>query len=285
MVGRTAGEFMNRYLEIVEKTATVLAAVERMRAAGIGAMLVGVPGEPGRAVSVEGIVTETDLVRRVAAREMSTEALAVDRIATVPPLTIDAGRSMLDANQLMEQHRVRHLCVTEGGRITGMLSVRDVARYFLSQDSGPIAELDDVHRPLSVLMRRYVETIDERETMLDAARRMADRHIGALLVTGANKAPLGIVTERNLIRDAMPYSLDPRTVPVSTLKSQPLVTVDINRTVHDVNNLMVERGVRHLVVTEHDAIVGMLSIRDLVRMVAVRDRPRFVQEGAQGGRG
>lgn len=276
---RTVGEFMCRYLEVVEKTATVLSAAERMRACKIGSVLVGVPGQSGQARSVEGIVTETDVVRRVVAREMPADKLAVDRIMTVPPLTIGAERSMLDANQLMEQHRVRHLCVTEEGRITGVLSVRDMVRYFLPQDSGPLSELDDVHRPLGVLMKRYVETIDERETMLEAARRMADRHIGALLVTGgSDKGPIGVVTESNLVLDALPYSLNPRDVPVSTLTSLPVISIDINRTVHDANNLMAERNVRHLVVTEHGKIVGMLSVRDLIRMISIRDRPRFLRE-------
>ena len=276
---RAVGEFMRPYLEIVEKNTTVLAVAERMRAAKVGAILVGVPGEPGRARSVEGIVTETDLVRRVVAREMPVDTLAVDRVMTAPPLTIDAKRSMLDVNQLMEQHRVRHLCVTEDGRIVGVISVRDLLRYFLSRDSGPISELDDVYRPLSVLMQRGIETIDERETMLEAARRMANLHIGALLVTGGSeKSPLGIVTEGNLVRDALPYNLSARDVPISTLMSQPLISIDVNRTIHAANDLMAERGVRHLLVMEHGVVVGILSVRELVRMIAIRDRSRFLQE-------
>jgi signal-transduction protein with cAMP-binding, CBS, and nucleotidyltransferase domain len=281
--GQTVGEFTRRFLEVVEKSATVLAAAERMRAAKVGSVLVGMPGEPGCARSVEGIVTETDLVRRVVARKMPADKLAVDRVMTVPPLTIGAKQSMLDANQLMEQHRVRHLCVTEGGQITGVLSVRDLVRYFLSQDRGPISELDDVHRPLGVLMRRDIETIGERDTMLEAARRMANLKIGALLVTGGgDKAPLGIVTESNLVRDALPYNLNPGDVPVSTLTTQPLVSIDINRTVHDANDLMAGRGVRHLIVTEHGRVAGILSVRDLIRMISIRDRPRFLQERSKG---
>jgi signal-transduction protein with cAMP-binding, CBS, and nucleotidyltransferase domain len=279
---------MKRDLEVMEKTATVTAVAERMKTCQIGSILIGVPGAPGtqgRPKSVEGIVTETDLVRRVVARDMPADKLAVDRVMTVPPLSIEASRSMLDANQLMEQHRVRHLCVTEGGHITGVISVRDLGRFFLSQDSGPISELDDVHRPLGVLMRREIETIGEKDTMLSAARRMADRHLGALLVTGgSDRGPLGIVTESNIIRDALPYSLKPSDVPISTIMNQPLISIDVNRTVHDANDLMAERGVRHLIVTEHGRVVGILSARDLVRMISIRDRPRFLHEGPQQGK-
>ncbi len=108
-----------------------------------------------------------------------------------------------------------------------------------------------------------------------------DPDMRALLVTGGSeKDPLGIVTERNLVRDALPYNLTPRDAPVSTLMNRPLITIDINRTVHDANDLMAEEGVRHLIVTEHGKIVGILSVRDLIRMISIRDRPRFLQEGS-----
>jgi signal-transduction protein with cAMP-binding, CBS, and nucleotidyltransferase domain len=99
---------------------------------------------------------------------------------------------------------------------------------------------------------------------------------------GGDKAPLGIVTESNLVRDALPYNLNPGDVPVSTLTTQPLVSIDINRTVHDANDLMAGRGVRHLIVTEHGRVAGILSVRDLIRMISIRDRPRFLQERSKG---
>jgi CBS domain-containing protein len=57
--------------------------------------------------------------------------------------------------------------------------------------------------------------------------------------------------------------------------SSPLLSIDVNRTIRDASKVMAEQGVRHLSVTENGKIVGVLSIRDLVKMVSVRDRPRF----------
>ena len=58
--------------------------------------------------------------------------------------------------------------------------------------------------------------------------------------------------------------------------SSPLLGIDVNRTIRDASKAMAEQSVRHLAVTENGKIVGVLSIRDLVKMVSIRDRPRFL---------
>ena len=57
-----------------------------------------------------------------------------------------------------------------------------------------------------------------------------------------------------------------------------LIGIDINRTVHDASDLMAEKWILHLLVIENATIVGILSVRDLIRMVALRDRPRLLRQ-------
>jgi CBS domain-containing protein len=194
-----------------------------------------------------------------------------------PLLTITPDRPMLDASHLMEINQVRHLCVSEGGAIVGLISVRDLVKHFVEAESGPIRELDDVYRPLSVLMRTSIETIDGKETLLTAARRMAEKRTGSLLVAEAGGV-VGIVTESDMVRKALAYNLEAGLIPVGSLMNHPVIETDINRTVHDASDLMAEKGIRHLAVTENHKIVGILSVRDLIRMISVRDRPRFLRE-------
>ncbi len=58
----------------------------------------------------------------------------------------------------------------------------------------------------------------------------------------------------------------------------PLIQIDINRTVRDASRLMAEGRIRHLPVTENNKVVGILSLRDLVKMLSVRDKPRFLRQ-------
>ena len=270
--GGTVRDFMHRYLEVAPQDTTIVAAAERMQVRRIGSVLVE-SDDPKRAFI--GIVTETDLVRKVLAAGLDPTVTMVDQIMARPVLTITAERSMLDASHLMETHHVRHLCVLDGGDIVGLISVRDLVRYFVDVESGPVSELDNVYRPLSVLMATTLGTIPSEETMLAAARLMQEKRIGSLLVVEAGEI-VGIVTESDLVRKGLASNVDPSRTRVGGLMNHPLISIDINRTVRDASEMMADNRVRHLAVKEHRKIVGLLSVRDLVKMVSVRDRPRYL---------
>jgi CBS domain-containing protein len=224
-----------------------------------------------------GIITERDLVRKVIAPGLNASQTTVAQIMARPLLTIAPEQPSMSANHLMETNHVRHLCVSEGRSIVGLISVRDLVIYFVEAEAGPVRELDDVYRPLSVLMRTSIETMDHGETLQAAARRMAEKDVGSLLVSQTGKQ-VGIVTESDMVRKALACHLDPHVIRIGSLMNHPVIDIDINRTIHDASELMAEKGVRHLVVMEMNKIVGILSVRDLIRMISVRDRPRLLRE-------
>jgi CBS domain-containing protein len=270
--GGAVQDFMHRYLEVVPQDTTAAAAAERMGAKRIGCLLVE-SDDPQRGPC--GIMTEADLVRKVLAQSLDPTITMVDRVMVSPILTIAADRSMLDASHAMETHHVRHLCVVEAGEIVGIISVRDLVRSFVDAETGPVCELDKVYRPLSVLMATTLATIPSDAPLLAAAQLMREKRIGSLLTIEAGEI-VGIVTERDLVRKGLTSNRDASRTHVSAVMSCPLFSIDVNRTIRDASKVMAEQGVRHLTVTENGKIVGVLSVRDLVKMVSVRDRPRFL---------
>ncbi len=76
-----------------------------------------------------GILTDTDMVRRVIAAEVDTPTAAVEKIMSAPILTIDGDKTVLDASDLMAHKRIRHLGVTQDGKLVGMISVRDILAF------------------------------------------------------------------------------------------------------------------------------------------------------------
>lgn len=270
--GGPVKEFMHRYLEVVPRAASVAFAAERMGIRRVGCVLVE-SGDPHRGPI--GIVTETDIVRKVIAKGLDPVAMMVDHVMSSPIVTIASERSMLDASHVMENHRIRHLCVAEGEEIVGLISVRDLVRSFVDAESGPVIELDGVYRPLGILMATTLATIRSEESVLIAAQQMSEKHIGSLLTVEASEL-VGIVTESDFIRKGMAASQTAGATRVSAVMSSPLLSIDVNRTIRDASKVMAERGVRHLAVRENGKIIGVLSIRDLVKMVSVRDRPRFL---------
>jgi CBS domain-containing protein len=270
--GGAVKDFMHRYMEVVPDDTTVTVAAERMGVRRIGCVLVE-SGDPQRGPI--GIVTETDLVRKVLAEGLDPSVTTVDRVISRPLLTIAAERSMMDASHAMETNHVRHLCVVEGGEIVGLISVRDLVRSFVDAESGPVRELDRVYRPLGVLMATTIATIRSEEFVVVAAQRMREKRLGSLLAMEAGEL-VGIVTESDVVRKVLAPNQDAGKTRVSAVMSSPLLSIDVNRTIRDASAVMAERGVRHLAVSDNGKIVGVLSIRDLVKMVSVRDRPRFL---------
>ncbi|MBI3600850.1 MAG: CBS domain-containing protein [Nitrospinae bacterium] len=75
---------------------------------------------------VVGVVTETDIVRKAVAEKRDLDSSIMEDIMSSPIYTIDANKSVSDANEMMDRYKVRHLAVTEGGEIVGVISVRDL---------------------------------------------------------------------------------------------------------------------------------------------------------------
>ncbi len=75
---------------------------------------------------VQGIVTETDIVRKVTAADLTPAGTMAAQVMSAPVITIDRERSVAEADELMDRHHTRHLAVTENSRIVGILSVRDL---------------------------------------------------------------------------------------------------------------------------------------------------------------
>jgi len=107
----------------VERDTDAQTAARIMRDRGIGSLFVTNGKE------IVGILTDTDMVRRVVAAGADTAKTTVEQIMSAPILTIEEGKTLLDANDLMAQTHLRHLGVTRDGKLVGMISVRDLVVF------------------------------------------------------------------------------------------------------------------------------------------------------------
>ncbi len=113
-------KIMTKGIEKVDANMSVKDASRIMKAKKIGSMLVEKDKE------LVGIVTETDIVRRLVADGKNAESTPVKAIMSSPILTVDIEKSIIDANDLMDKNHVRHLAVTEEGKVIGLVSCRDI---------------------------------------------------------------------------------------------------------------------------------------------------------------
>lgn len=254
----------------IKKTGSMTTLVETarmMRYYKIGSVFVE---EEGRYI---GVVTESDLVRKGLTKEVPLET-PTRSIMHAPLLDIDIEKSPIEANHLMHLNGIRHLAVSEQGKIVGMISVRDLVRYFSTDKKSPLHTLTDIVKPLTVLVHREIQTIEAFATAQEAARKMDEKKIGSLMIVD-EKRYVGIITETDLVRKVIGYGLSASKIPVGVIMNTPVLDIDISRTIQEANEIMATKGVRHLAVTEGGEVIGILSIRDLIGMISIRDLPRF----------
>ena len=121
---------------------------------------------------------------------------------------------------------------------------------------------------LSMLMNREIEVIEHHATLQKAARRMRDKQIGSLIVVQEGRK-IGIISETDMTRRSVAEGLLPEKQVVEAVMSSPIITIDIQSTPETANDLMKEKGIRHLAVTERNEIIGIISVRDLLRYFKV----------------
>jgi len=103
------------------------------------------------------------------------------------------------------------------------------------------------------------------------AQQMASRDVGAVLVI-EDKRLVGILTERDILR-AVAAGLDETTLVGDCMTRDP-DTLESDETTRQAATLMIHGGFRHLPIMDGDEVVGMLSIRDLMRLVLDDSAPR-----------
>ena len=123
----TVGEIMSRGLLSIDAAASLAEAARRMSERHVGAVLV-MEGE-----RLRGILTERDVLRAVAAG--TVEGALVADWMTQSPETIEASESPGHAASLMIHGGFRHLPVVDGGRLAGIISIRDLIRLSLDDES------------------------------------------------------------------------------------------------------------------------------------------------------
>jgi len=117
---QTVKSIMSKEIEKVNIDDSVKDVAKTMATKKIGSVLVEQNG------NLIGIITETDIVRKVVGQDMSLQDTIASKIMNSPILTVDAEASILDANDTMDKHNIRHLAVSEEGAIVGVISVRDL---------------------------------------------------------------------------------------------------------------------------------------------------------------
>jgi len=105
---------------MIDANESVLKAAQMMRDKGTGNILILIKGEP------KGILTERDILNRIAADDLLSSSIPVRKIMTSPMISIEADEPLSDGVQLMARHKIRTVFVTDHGKPLGLLNMRAI---------------------------------------------------------------------------------------------------------------------------------------------------------------
>lgn len=117
-------------------------------------------------------------------------------------------------------------------------------------------------------------TIGPDETVFEALRLMAEKRVGALLVTKGDQL-IGILSERDYARKVILEGKTSRGTLVREIMTDQVITVHPSQTVHECMELMTNKRIRHLPVMLDEKILGVVSIGDVIRVIMYEQREKI----------
>ena len=118
-------------------------------------------------------------------------------------------------------------------------------------------------RVRDLVQQRDLFRVEEHQSVADVARKMADLHVGAILVFSGDELR-GVFSERDLMKRVVLERRDSDQTPVSAVMSTGVVTIEEVASLEDAMESMQTNNCRHLGVTRGSQVVAFLSMRDLM---------------------
>ena len=149
----------------------------------------------------------------------------------------------------------------------GLPSPRQELEFGFTQTFVPM------NSPISALLdskESVIHTVPPHATVFEAVQKMVAARIGAMLVVDDGKL-VGIFSERDVLVRVVSLHRDPLTTPVAHVMTIDPVTIDASTSVEDVLDQHSGKEYRHLPVMDDGQLIGVVSVRDLLRWIALNN--------------
>ncbi|MFA6920775.1 MAG: CBS domain-containing protein [Gallionella sp.] len=203
-----------------------------------------------------GIFTERDAVHLLA-EQRGLGSLKMAEAMSTPPFTSSSDIDFREAYRKLQERGFRHLVVVDGqGILLGIVTEGDFLHHL---DAGDLSEFKSAEK----VMSRNIATVDVGASLADAIGIMSRNRYSCVVVM-REQAPYGILTERDVVRLAA-STVNVGEIQVGSVVNTPLITVPPSTTLPDAIGQMERHKIRHLVVTEGNLLLGLVTRHDLVK--------------------
>jgi len=119
---------------------------------------------------------------------------------------------------------------------------------------------------ISGISRKYLERVEETTSVREAARKMREKNVSSLLVVDTSGIPVGLVTERDIVRKFFINDVSAYTLTSKDIMSSPLIAISVSSSISTAADMMLKNNVRHLlIVDDGDKPIGIITPLDFVR--------------------
>lgn len=251
---------MSKNVATIAPDETVVSAAKMMSERKISCLAVMDDGK------VAGILTETDMLRKVASNGKRFYQTRLDQIMTFPVESVSPDISVLEASEIMAQKRIRRLPVLEREELVGIVTQTDLVQSLASYG---------VWKDVSEIMSCDTASIGANASIAEAAEVMTSQKTSCIVVLNGDHA-VGILTEKDMLRRVVALQRDPARVKMREVMSSPVRSIPANCSVFSASKMMQEMNVRRLLVMEAKRLYGVVTQTDI--FMAVRSKLQAEEE-------
>ena len=116
-------------------------------------------------------------------------------------------------------------------------------------------------------MKKGIVYTNKNKNIVQAAKIMANKNVGSLVIMDGSKA-IGILTVTDILKRVVAKNLDLNKTKIKDIMSKNLITASSNQSFMQVSKLMQDKKIKHLLITENNKIVGIITSTDVVKLMS-----------------
>ena len=258
MLSNKVSEIMTTNLKTASIVSSIQEVVEMMASADVGRIIV-----TDKEVPV-GIFTEKDVMKRVVNKNIDPRKSPIKEVMTSPIRAVREETHIVEAFGKMYRGKYRHLLVRgRRGKIVGIVSMRRILGIAVELGQG-ISET----KTLGSLISGGALSVDESSSVYETIDLMIQKGVASIVVSAAGK-PVGIFTERDVLKRVAANRIDTKKTQVKQVMTSPLVTMADTALIGEALTAMYKRDIRNMpVMARGNELVGILSMPDILQYAA-----------------
>ena len=254
------GDVMSKQVATICPDEIVISAAKIMSDKRISCLVVMDQG------NVAGIITETDVLRRVGSKGKDIYRTKLGQIMSSPVEIVPPDLSVLEAGKIMGVRHIKRLPILKDGKLVGIVTQTDLVRALTSYG---------LWQDISEIMSRDISGIQRDATVAEAAEIMTSRKISCIIVMDGDDVA-GVLTEKDLLGRVVALEKDPANTRVEDVMSFPVTSVSPAFSVFSAGKVMEEMNIRRLVIMKDKRLCGVITQTDI--FMAVRNKLQAEEE-------